>query len=238
MTRIDKEEYHMTIKKLTFLILLFISTELYGIDCGSVDGISLPCYKDFLDSEEGNESLPNYPYAKRPNGCSIPSKSPGYFDTFNSGGTGVGAINISFKDICDEHDICYYTLNTGYRECNARLSERFRARCEREVSNHRLNGYDVFTFGASRAVILAACYTKGESIHAAVVGTQSIYHTEAQESQKKYLQMVKDFVHESKKKIADDNKKTLEQPAIYPKPNLSEFAVSLIFLGVIAPHTH
>jgi hypothetical protein len=72
-------------KIVTVLISLFVfqaflfSSEQPAMaqDCGSKDGYSLPCWRDFLDSGEGDESLPLYPYAKRPNGCSIEGGRPG-----------------------------------------------------------------------------------------------------------------------------------------------------------------
>jgi hypothetical protein len=70
------------------------STQLTA--CGSVDGISLPCWEEYLGDGEGNESLPDYPYAKRPNGCSVPGAIPGANDTIT-----VFFIEIGFTDICN-----------------------------------------------------------------------------------------------------------------------------------------
>ena len=85
----------------------------YAQSCGSADGIELPCWKDFLDRGEGDESLPDYPYAKRPNGCSIPYIVPGSQDNFASLG-----YDFSFRSACNTNDICYYTLGTSPEICN------------------------------------------------------------------------------------------------------------------------
>lgn len=66
----------------------------------------------------------------------------------------MAGININFTDICNKHDECYYTLGTTPWKCNDPFQSQLRACCEKEVSNHALNGWDLLTFGASRAEVL------------------------------------------------------------------------------------
>lgn len=186
------------------LFLVGGSAQSLASDCGTIKGIEIPCWDSYLESEapwfEGSESLPYYPYAKRPNGCSIPGAKPGANDSIN-----ILNINISFRDICDKHDKCYYTLGTTPWECNKPFEERLRARCEREISNHAITGVDILTGGTSRASILATCYAKAESISLAVIGAQSDAHNNAQETQKKYNVRVKSYLQTMEERARIDS---------------------------------
>lgn len=162
-------------------------------DCGSTEDIKLPCWRRYLESGEGDESLPLYPYAKRPNGCSIPGSSPGSNDSVN-----IAGINISFTDICNKHDRCYYTTSTTASDCNDPFQNELRARCEREIADHAVNGWDIITLGMSRATAFAACETKAIAMATAVIGTQGIYHKEAHDVQEKYKAAVAEYVEETK----------------------------------------
>jgi hypothetical protein len=164
-------------------------------DCGSIDGIPIPCWGDFLSEGEGDESLPYYPYAKRANGCSIPGDTPGSGDTIT-----LFNITISFADICNTHDRCYYTLGTRAWECNEAFTIGLRRHCEREISAHALNGWDVVTFGASTATVLQTCYTKAKAMAVGVIGAQAICHPKAQRLQQEYLDRVDAYLEEMQAK--------------------------------------
>ena len=179
--------------KLIYLFLIslifwaFSSNALAAVDCGKLNGVSLPCYKDLLSGNEGNESLPFYPYAKRENGCSIPPARPGANDTIS-----MASININFTDICNKHDRCYYTVGTrSLDDCNIPFYAEMRARCEREIRHHGFTFADLVTFGGTRAGVLTACYAKADVMFKATAGTGVIYHTEAQKNQKDYLKKIK-----------------------------------------------
>jgi hypothetical protein len=139
--------------------------------------------------------LPYYPYAKRPNGCSIPRTSPGSNDTIN-----LFNINISFTDICNAHDRCYYTLGTTPSECNEPFESGVRARCEKAIADHAENGWDVATLGASRATALETCYTKAEAMAVAVIGAQKLFHLVAQKREQNYLDKVNAYVEQEQAK--------------------------------------
>lgn len=56
-----------------------------------------------------------YPYAQAPDGCSSISENPKQVrDTWPFPGYG----DVSFKEACDKHDRCYYTLGASWQNCN------------------------------------------------------------------------------------------------------------------------
>ena len=174
-----------------FIFFWVLSSNVFASDCGKLNGVSLPCYRNLLSRNEGEESLPFYPYAKRENGCSIPPAKPGANDTIR-----MASININFTDICNKHDRCYYTVGTrALQDCNIPFYNKMRARCEREISNHAFTLADLLTFGGTRAGVLTACYTKSEAMGKITAGTGHKYHTEAQKNQKKYLKKIKDHIY-------------------------------------------
>lgn len=160
-------------------------------DCGSINGVDLPCWQDYLSSDgyEGDESLPYYPYAKRPNGCSFPQTTPGTHDIIN-----VAGLAISFSDICNQHDRCYYTLGTVPWECNSPFTESLRARCVYEFMHQPVNALDVLSLGVSREEAQVLCNTEAMLISGAVIGAQNYSHRLAQERQREYLARVDRFV--------------------------------------------
>jgi hypothetical protein len=192
-------------KRVALLVILSVFTipaTSSATDCGSVYGVQLPCWNTYIESGspsfEGGESLPYYPYAKRANGCSILGAKPGTNDSIN-----IANINISFKDICSEHDKCYYTLGTSPWGCNKPFEAALRSRCEKEISNHAFHGMDIVTLGMSRANTLAACYAKAAAISSAVIGTQNKYHKEAQEAQKEYEERVGNHISTHHPELAE-----------------------------------
>ena len=166
-------------------------------DCGSVDGIALPCWQEYLGDGEGGESLPYYPYAKRPNGCSVPGAVPGANDTIN-----LFFIDISFTDICNAHDRCYYTLGTTPRECNVPFQHGLRIRCEHGIAGHAQSGWDIATGGFSVVAALEACYNKADAMAIGVMGAQLRSHATAQKNQQEYLARVTAYVEAARSKEA------------------------------------
>jgi len=174
---------------------LFISTSFLLLiepvkaqDCGSKNGISIPCWDDFKDSDEGSESLPFYPYAKRPNGCSIPGGRPGEYDNFGSLG-----YDFSFREPCNNHDRCYYTLGTDAHDCNTRYRAELFQVCHNGASQ-ALKPQDFLTGGASRAAAINNCLTRADFMSQAVFAAQQRYHTEAQNTQADYLRAVNNYI--------------------------------------------
>ena len=153
-------------------------------DCGTKDGISLPCWRNYVGSGEGDESLPLYPYAKRPNGCSIPEGRPGEYDNFGSLG-----YDFSFTDVCNDHDRCYYTFGTTPSQCNLAYKRDLLKVC-RDGIFQRLTPQDILTVGASRQAAVSNCLSRAETMSTAVIAAQSKYHSEAQSIQKAYLARV------------------------------------------------
>ncbi|AFZ16425.1 Group XII secretory phospholipase A2 precursor (PLA2G12) [Allocoleopsis franciscana] len=176
-------------------------------DCGVKDGIPLPCWNDFLDSGqgtfdsiEGNESLPLYPYAKRPNGCSLPKTRPGEYDNFASLG-----YNFSFKEVCNNHDRCYYTLGTRPENCNATfavgLAEVCRDRATQLPPDPKTFVIEVASAGMSRTNAIKNCYARAKIMSDAVIAAQYASHEEAQDRQKRYLRKVDEYVVEVKQDL-------------------------------------
>lgn len=167
-------------------------------DCGSVNGIMLPCWDDYLGDGEAGESLPYYPYAKRPNGCSVPGSVPGAHDTINLFG-----ITISFTGVCNAHDRCYYTLGTNARDCNQALQIGLRARCVEIIDDRMMMGWDMLTLGTLAATALETCYTKADAMAVGVIGAEAIYHPKAQAMQAEYLARVDAYLETERAKAID-----------------------------------
>ena len=131
----------------------FCST-LAHASCGTMHGVDLPCYTDYLDANEGPESLPNYPYAKSPNGCSIPEYKPGEWDAWRLTYKGFG-FNISFRKACIKHDTCYYTPGTSPNQCNTQFHHDLNVACDGGLS-----GFDGILVGILTGAY-ATCKGKG-----------------------------------------------------------------------------
>lgn len=156
--------------------------------CGVKNGIPLPCWTEFLEDGEGEETLPLYPYAKRPNGCSIPGGRPGEYDNFGSLG-----YNFSFREVCNRHDHCYYTLGTTPGQCNIPYAQDLIQVCEDGISQS-LKPQDIASGGTSRAAAIGNCVARAEWMSKAVIAGQSQYHQEAQDKQARYLRKIDDFL--------------------------------------------
>ena len=170
-----------------------------GYDCGAVDGIALPCWEEYLGDREADESLPYYPYAKRPNGCSVPGAVPGANDTIT-----LFFVEISFTDICNAHDRCYYTLGTTPSECNGPFRHGLRIRCEHSIAGHAQSGWDVATGGFSVIAALEACYNKADAMAIGVIGAQLTSHAIAQQKQRDYLERVNVYVEQERARQASE----------------------------------
>jgi hypothetical protein len=167
---------------------LFLTEPVKAQDCGSKNGIAIPCWDDFKESDEGNESLPFYPYAKRANGCSIPGGRPGEYDNFGSLG-----YNFSFREPCNNHDRCYYTLGTDANDCNTRYRAELFQVCHNGASQP-LKPQDFLTGGTSRAAAINNCLTRADFMSQAVFAAQQKYHPEAQNTQADYLRAVNNYI--------------------------------------------
>jgi hypothetical protein len=160
---------------------------LTGIDCGSFEGVKIPCWTSFRDSDEGNESLPMYPYAKRENGCSVPGTTPSEYDNYASFG-----YNFSFTSACNSHDRCYYTLGTRDYECNTNFTGDLQAACTNGAVQ-KLNKWDIVSVGTARINALAACEARAIVVASAVAAGSLNFHVKAQKKQRQYLDLVQEY---------------------------------------------
>lgn len=179
--------------KFSIGLFLGLSATAFAGECGTLDGITLPCYFDYLEGEEGRESLPYWPYAKRPNGCSIPGAKPGEYDNALSYG-----YDFSFKKPCDEHDICYYTLGTDPTTCNEAFEKGLLRVCE-EGSRQPLKPWDIITFGQDRRNATANCYLRADFMTIAVKQYQDEYHSKAQFFQRDYKERAEAYASSMKR---------------------------------------
>lgn len=160
------------------LILHFLISMVHAeqLDCGEYNGIKLPCWKRYLRKNEGSESLPFFPYAKRPNGCSVLNLPPGTMDTFE-----ILDDTFSFKDACDNHDACYYTLRSDRAICNTIFLEKMTAEC-----SHGSN------------ITRPLCLARANTFHDAVVASSAIVHAYSQSLQIDYFKQVEIFIDKSR----------------------------------------
>jgi len=173
------------------LIFLVLITYAHSQDCGAKDNVELPCYTKW-DGGDHEFQHPRYPYARRPNGCSIGFGSdPGQLDNFFSLG-----YDFSFKEACNKHDRCYYRLGSSGTECNLGYLKDLNAVCAAGAFQP-LTWSDI-TFGTYRAIAVAACFVRAETMSAAVGVGESSYHDEAQVRQREYLDEVDEYVAEKK----------------------------------------
>jgi hypothetical protein len=120
----------------------FLSNDSYGkIDIsiesenGKIITTNAPEHPQFNIKENGDTThAALYPYAHRPNGCSIPEKTLDLFtdvelDLINrDGATG-------FKSSCDEHDKCYYDTSKDVDTCNRDFTGRLKESCRIYAGN-------------------------------------------------------------------------------------------------------
>jgi len=155
-----------------FFLVIFIIANVKGqeIDCGEFHGIKLPCWKNFLGVNESIESLPYYPYVKRPNGCSVFIKRPGTEDEFEVEGD-----KYNFKSACNTHDKCYYKLGSNPQKCNHAFLDNMIKNCDENGSNETR----------------PTCYHRANLFYKAVQAAKVIAFNHAQNLEAKYLLKVK-----------------------------------------------
>jgi hypothetical protein len=167
------------LRKLAFTILLFSSfsyAEIIDIpNCGTVNNIAIPCWRDYLRKNEGDESLPFYPYAKRPNGCSVLNSRPGESDIFVIKGD-----VYNFKSACDAHDLCYYTLNSKADDCNQMFLGKMITECHNSGSNKTRR----------------FCVDRARVFFDAVESSKVFVHHYSQNNEIEYLQRAQEYISE------------------------------------------
>lgn len=166
--------------------VFFAQTAHAEVFCGAINGIALPCWTEFLGAREGEESLPLYPYAKRTNGCSIPGAMPGEYDNLFAFG-----YDFNFRNVCDAHDKCYYTLGTYPSYCNEPFSAGLREVCEKGARQSPRED-DEDGRWLSRAI--SNCHTRANVMSTAVIRAENVAHRESQSNQRRYLQKVEEFL--------------------------------------------
>ena len=122
------------------------------------------------------------------NGCSIPFTAPGSYDNFLSLG-----YDFSFRNACDAHDMCYYTLGSSPEACNVDYINNLNDICY----NGQFQGLtvsDILSGGTARAAAVANCYTRAGTMHSVVVGAQYKYHADAQRIQGDYINAVSAYL--------------------------------------------
>jgi hypothetical protein len=173
----------MKLNILTFL-LITLSPHLFAqgtpTDCGEYKGVSIPCWRDYLRNNEGDESLPYFPYAKRANGCSVLNYKPGKADIFHADGE-----IYNFKMSCDWHDTCYYSLDSDREICNENFINLLAREC-----NH----------GTSEASAL--CMKRANTFYQAAKSASLVVHTYSQTLEKLYLKRAYEYVQ----KVKEDEK--------------------------------
>ena len=159
--------------------------------CGEKNRVSLPCWRDYLGKGEGSESLPLYPYAKRANGCSVPMAPPGKYDNFLSNG-----YNFSFREVCNQHDRCYFTLGTRPDQCNVPFARNLKKVCHNGLEQKNRAGDRSLVLGVSPKKLLAyyACEERAKWMAEAVISAQQIYHSQSQRIQQNYLNKVEQYL--------------------------------------------
>jgi hypothetical protein len=111
------------------------------------------------------------PYAKKPDGCSSWSNNP--YQVRDSWGP------VSFREACNEHDRCYYTLGTDPDDCNRRFCRHLSRACEKRLG---ANGW----MPASPLII--PCYAIAASYCGAVKAVEDDTHEKAQDMQREWEQ--------------------------------------------------
>ncbi len=142
---------------------------------GVKNAVAVPFLADYSDAF--------YPFAKRPDGCSVPYFNPGKWDNWRLSVAGIG-YQISFTDACNSHDKCFYTLNSDFNTCEASFEADLRAACERGL--HSASGILVGLAGG-----LETCYAKAEVFYGATASPvgRGLFE-DAQKKQRRYFDVV------------------------------------------------
>ncbi len=117
---------------------------------------------------------------------------PGEYDNFGSLG-----YDFSFRDVCNKHDRCYYTLGTIAIQCNDEFTRGLFQVCY-DGALQRLRPQDILTGGASRAAAIDNCLRRAEWMSQIVVTAglpfPENYYQKAQSKQRRYLSKVEEFI--------------------------------------------
>ena len=83
-----------------------------------------------IDGIPFNSNFPNaqYPYSQAPDACSGVTDRPD-----NNGEIRDTWGPVDFREACNTHDKCYYTVGSNRNTCNERLYSDLRAACERDL---------------------------------------------------------------------------------------------------------
>ncbi|MBD2679749.1 MULTISPECIES: hypothetical protein [Nostoc] len=149
-------------------------------DYGSYNSYKLPYNSDFPKAY--------YPYAQRPDGCSLPWEEPGLHDKFQ-----FGSYEANFRPACYEHDKCFYTIGSSFDECSRNFYAATRAACEKAA------GESPVTTFFSGGISVATCYTWATSTFGAVWsdGGWTAFRA-AQNMQHRYMAWVNSILNSSK----------------------------------------
>ena len=131
-------------------------------------GIVLPINDNFPDAQ--------YPYASKPNGCSTEELEYAY-DLSNTFSNDDKWLNKA----CDEHDKCYYTEGTNYKECNAKFIVNTIDSC------NDISGRNTLLFLGTKN---AFCGIKALAVSTGANSCAEKYFEKAQRRQKAYNQWV------------------------------------------------
>lgn len=125
-----------------------------------------------------NDNFPKayYPYASKPNGCSIGELQYIYnaVDMFSNN-------DQYFDKACDKHDKCYYTIGSTYQECNDAFIVNITDAC-----HHIDKQNTMMTLGVQNT----SCGVKALVIATSVNLCEREYFKRAQYKQRKYNQWV------------------------------------------------
>jgi hypothetical protein len=135
-----------------------------------------------------NPDFPNasFPYAQAPDACSGWTQNNQVRDTWGP---------VDFRDTCNKHDACYYTLGTTSSECNDTFLENLKRACydglQIEVFVPAPTWNDPFAVQKSKLppepVSLGLCYELAEGYYLGVeAGVVLGVYDKAQETQREY----------------------------------------------------
>ena len=151
--------------KQVFLALKMSDEDARGITRQS---IVLPLNSNFPDAQ--------YPYASKPNGCSTEELEYAY-DLSNTFSNDDEWLNKA----CDEHDKCYYTEGSNYKECNAKFIVNTIDSC------NEITGRNTLLFMGTKN---AFCGIKALAVSTGANSCAEKYFEKAQRRQKAYNEWV------------------------------------------------
>ena len=154
-------------------LIFAVSMSCQGVVRADIDGI--PYNSEFPKAQ--------YPYAQAPDGCSGWNDPKEVRDTWGP---------VSFKDACNQHDKCYYTVGSKWNTCNERYYSDLRTACERDLRTavrNPITGKKYYL--PPDPVRLSTCYGIATTYYSGVqVGVALDVFKDAQRKQKKYDEWV------------------------------------------------